>query len=292
MVNGIECSEIYVYQRCWRGTDNGVDAFYGVDENRQVKAMREEHPILLCGAKYFRFNKDTGLYDEVTPGDVDTIVVRDVQIECVCRDKDGNVVEGATCELESHDGETRTPISGWHTLKTELNYDDGGPSLVFNNWLRVFWKEDGSYCADYGSIVTDSMSDNLTNDVREVRFWLRSSYQPTEEKPLLIWSGCTCDECDCDKVRCQPQHHDEEACQEWEYPVMQAPRCYGWCKIGSHENRVSLTYDAGHSTCSQTYEDLWNKAVAADEQHDQQECHVDETDPNNPNTQRFRDCRQ
>ena len=65
--SGTECSELKVYQRCFRGTDNGNDWFY--DETGAERT--ELHPIRMCGGM-----KD-GHYDH----DADAIYVPGVQIQ-------------------------------------------------------------------------------------------------------------------------------------------------------------------------------------------------------------------
>lgn len=274
-VDGVFCSEIYVYQRCWRGTDNGVDDFYGV-EGETVIHMREEHPILLCGAEYYSSSDRKW----EMPGDTDTIVVSGVQISCESVDEDGHIV--GTCVKRNLDGTTE-PISGWHPI-TEFKYDYNlkkATSLIYNDWLEVYWISGASYNSPYGSILTETLTDNLGSEERVVRFWLQST---CGENDLIIWTNP-------EEGGRQPSHHGEEACQKWEYPVMQSPRCYGWCKIGDNENRMAGIYDAGHSSCQATYEE-WDEAIARGEKTEQIECHVQDTDPSNPNTERFKDCRQ
>ena len=129
-----------LYQRCYRGTDNGNTTY--IDEHGNIKL--EEHPVLLCYA-----------YHGGEAGDNDSIRVSD-------------------CKILKPNGNPDVD-SDWETFDRNFGPNGQGYYYGTGNWLHVFWEEDrpGIGCG-YG-MVTYTAQKNLTGNEREVTIHFRTS---------------------------------------------------------------------------------------------------------------------
>ena len=217
----------------------------------KVKASGTECTKLVAYQRCF-IGTDNGSYvyidDEGNPKTEEHPIVlcggrRDKDNRC---DHDGDKIVVDGCQIKDPDG-------NWIDLNTLSSTN----KLTYDGWLEVEWTNTTPTAeCNYGSIYCEAISENNSDSIRVVNIELRT----TADTPVI----------------CFGEWKDEMSCDNWTWSVWQAPKCYGWCSMGSGANRQTRLYNLSGS-CAETYPDLWNAAVAAGESAYYNDCGVHDT---------------
>lgn len=250
-MKGCTKKDYFVYQNCWRGTDNGIDEYYREYDDYQepYPLVKYDYPVYICG--------DGG-------SDADTIAVKTLRIKGI-KYYDDNHTSGV--QLTRGNGFVETNLHNNNiigssdykcTIKDSDNGNDfyemwwatGGPTSGLCGEGMIQFKSLGTYekafvngATNYRNVIITFETDPTERVVKTCCGWSDTSG---------TWHLCTdctqassgqCVGCNCSghEVIVMPEHAGEAVCDSWDFNVVQITRGYKLYETeNAFEYKVSL----------------------------------------------------
>lgn len=226
-------NDYYVYQNCWRGTDNGIDEYYREYDDYQepYPLVKYDYPIYVCG------------YNGGTNGD--SIAVKSLKISGI-KYYDDNHPNGV--QLTRGNGFVETNllnnnIIGSSEYKCIIKDSDNGNDFFEMWWVSggicgegmIRFKVLGEYEKAYVEGKTNYRNIIITFETDPAERVVKTCCgYSTDGKDWNLCTNCTqasggqCVGCNCSgyDLIIMPEHAGEAVCDSWDFNVIQVIRGY------------------------------------------------------------------